>query len=151
MELTDTAIRTIGAVVCFIVFVAYFKRNIAAMLARATKIEFKLFGILIEAPAQEFLLMFERMYSKLLQESHVEFYRKVVRKKESPEVIEMIPDFNRQSEDWLESDRGKEVLGMLRALRGLGFIEPKEGGKWQSDKHIVITEFGSEMYRYMKN
>lgn len=150
MELSNAAIYTLGSITCFIVFVIVFKRRINALLSRATKMELKLTGIAIEAPIQEFQRMYETMYSKLLKKSHIELYCNVMETKGTPTVIEMIPDFDRQSEEWVKSEHGKEKLGMLRALRGLGFVEPKEGGKWKPEKHIVVTEFGREMYSHMK-
>ena len=62
----------------------------------------------------------------------------------------MIPGFNRESEAWVNSKEGKEAIGMLRALRGLGFIEPEDGGKWLSNSNIIITEFGKEFKDYLK-
>ena len=34
------------------------------------------------------------------------------------------------------------MLGQLRALRGVYFLRPVEGGTWQASKHIEVTTLG---------
>lgn len=69
---------------------------------------------------------------------------------EAPHVGDTIPNFDRAKKEWAESNEGKEMLGMLRALKGIGFIEPLNGGQWQKDSKIVITEIGKEFKKYLK-
>ena len=103
----------------------------------------------IEAPGQEFADTFGQMWKKLLKDEDVDFYRRL-NVETPPMVKDKFPDFDRKSEEWIKSERGKQVLGRLRALRGLGFIEPKDRGTWKPDTHIVVTEFGKKMRMYMK-
>jgi len=78
------------------------------------------------------------------------FFFELFNYKTPPTVVEAIPGFDRESEEWVKSKKGKEDIGMLRALRGLGFIEPKQGGKWSSNSNILITELGHEFKKYLK-
>lgn len=149
MELTNTVIYFAIAAVCFIIFIFAFKKPLENMLFRADKVQIKFLGIFIEAPKQEFTRMFENMYTKLLKPEHIDFYRDIGKPADPPTVIEKFASFER-TEAYEKSDQGKQALGTLRALRGLGFIEPQKGGPWQADSHIVITDFGREMLKHMK-
>jgi hypothetical protein len=146
MQVSDGVIIAIAPLVFFIVVIVLLRQQIK----KARKISISVKGLLIEGPGQDFANLYEKMYTKLLKEDHIKFYRTLLDFGRPPTVKEIIPDFNRESSDWRESARGREVIGMLRALRGLGFIEPKEGGEWKSDTHVMITEFGKEMHNYIK-
>ena len=145
MHLSDSVIITLIATVFFIFVLVLFKNKIR----QASRVRIGLREIIIEAPGQEFANLYERMYSKLLKESHIKFYKDLMKKNSLPTVIEMIPGFNRELKEWYSSDKGKHAIGMLRALRGLGFIEPEGGGEWQKETKIRITEFGKEMKKFM--
>ncbi|MCI5211345.1 MAG: hypothetical protein D3910_21750 [Candidatus Electrothrix sp. ATG2] len=85
-----------------------------------------------------------------LKPNHIIFFCNLFKYKGEPIVIDAIPSFNCESNEWCQSKEGKEVIGMLRALRGLGLIQPREGGKWENKKHIEITKFGTEFKGYIK-
>jgi len=146
MELTENVIIAILAFVFFISIALIFRKTIQS----AKKVKISLTGIEFEASGDEFALLFEKTYSYLLKKSHIEFFCKLFKYKNMPTVIEVLPGFNRDSEEWVNSDEGKQAIGMLRALRGLGLIEPAGGGKWKSDTQIVITEFGKEFKSHIK-
>ena len=146
MQLSDEVIISILAFLFLIVIALLFRKTIN----RAKKVKISLTGIEFEASGDEFARLFEKTYSYLLKREHIEFFIRLFEYENPPEVHKVIPGFSRDSEEWVKSDVGKKAIGMLRALRGLGFIEPKGGGEWRSDSHILLTGFGKEFKKHLK-
>jgi len=85
-----------------------------------------------------------------LGEHERKLFREVSKMDRQPTVKELLPEFNREKE-WMASELGKKQMGSLRAVRGLGLIEPIGGGKWQPDSKIEVTKFGKALKNYLKN
>jgi hypothetical protein len=81
------------------------------------------------------------VYSKLLHPSHKEYFQAILNGETKLRVRELIEGFDRKNE---------EHIGALRALRGLGLIEPKSGGPWKADSIIEVTKFGRVFVDYLK-
>ncbi|MDH3649091.1 MAG: hypothetical protein OEQ53_05370 [Saprospiraceae bacterium] len=146
MQLSDSVIISVLTFLFFIIIALIFKNTIK----KAKKVKISLTGIEFEASGDEFARLFEKTYSYLLKREHIEFFRELFEYESPPIVNKVIPGFNRDSEEWNKSKEGKKAIGMLRALRGLGFIEPKGGGRWKSGSTIVLTEFGKEFNKHLK-
>jgi hypothetical protein len=78
--------------------------------------------------------------SHLTKEEKVLFL-KVIRAPKTLMVEDLFPGFKR------DTDQHK----MLRALRGVYFIRPVEGGTWRSEKHIELTNLGRLVARHKKD
>ncbi len=146
MPLSDNVIIAILTFLFLIIMALIFRNKINS----AKKVKISLTGIEFEASVDEFAQLFEKTYSHLLKRAHLEFFSELFDYDNPPTVIRVIPGFDRESKEWGKSEKGKKSIGMLRALRGLGFIEPKDGGKWKSDSVIVLTEFGKEFKKHLK-
>lgn len=144
--MSDNVIITILTFLFLITISLIFRKAIN----KAKKVKISLKGIEFEASGDEFAKLFEKNYSYLLKRTHINFFFELFNGKKFPMVVEVIPGFDRESEEWVNSKEGREAIGMLRALRGLGFIKPKGGGKWLSNSNILITEFGKEFENYLK-
>ena len=146
MPLSDNVIIAVLTFLFFLITALLFRKKIN----RAQKVKISLTGIEFEASGDEFAQLFEKTYSHLLKRTHLEFFSGLFAYDNPPTVIKVIPGFDRESKEWGKSEEGKKAIGMLRALRGLGFIEPKNGGEWKSDSNIVLTEFGKEFKKHLK-
>ena len=147
MESYENVIIAILTFIFFIVMALIFKKPIT----NAKRVKISLTGIEFEASGDEFAQLFEKTYSNVLKKEHIEFFCNLFSFQHTPIVKEVLPDFDRASDDWKKSDKGKQTIGMLRALRGLGLIKPNGGGKWKSDTQIVITEFGKEFKNHIND
>ncbi|MEJ2307857.1 MAG: hypothetical protein P8Z78_00910 [Gammaproteobacteria bacterium] len=84
---------------------------------------------------------FYLVFNKLLHPNQKEYFRIILNSETKLRVNELIVGFDRNN---------KEHIGALRALRGLGLIEPKGGGSWEGDSVIEVTKFGSVFVSYLK-
>ena len=84
---------------------------------------------------------FYLVFNKLLHPTHKEFFRTILNSEAKLRVNELIAEFDRNN---------KEHIGVLRALRGLGLIEPKGGGPWKEESIIEVTKFGKVFVNYLK-
>ena len=80
------------------------------------------------------------IYNRLLKKSHKEFFLELLKSDKEKKVIEVIPNFDHDN---------KEHIGKLRALRGLGMINPVGGGKWEADKYITKNGFGEKFSKFL--
>ncbi|HFQ81009.1 MAG TPA: hypothetical protein ENK33_06510 [Desulfobacterales bacterium] len=80
-------------------------------------------------------------YNRLMRPWHKELFDKILNSETKLYVNELIPGFDRNNE---------EHIGALRALRGLGLIEPKYGGSWDSKSIIEVTSFGQVFVKYLR-
>ncbi len=80
-------------------------------------------------------------YNRLLKPSHKKLFETILLSETKLYVDELIPGFDRNN---------KEHIGALRALRGLGLIEPKHGGSWQNKSVIEITSFGKIFVEHLR-
>jgi len=146
MPYSDNVVITALTVIFLLVIALIFRKPISS----AKKFKISLTGIEFEASGDEFVQLFKKTYLSVLKEGHIDFFCELGNTKTVPVIREVLPDFNRGSKEWLESDKGMKTIGMLRALRGLGLIKPKGGGKWESDSKIIITELGREFKSHIK-
>jgi len=80
-------------------------------------------------------------YNRLMRPWHKELFEKILVSETKLHVSELIPGFDRKDE---------EHIGALRALRGLGLIEPKYGGSWNGKSIIEVTSFGQVFVEYLQ-
>jgi len=103
----------------------------------------------------ELFLEFYSLFNQLLNDHQKQFFRDLLNKdlnrESQPTVKEMIPEFNRENPEWEKTDEGEVILGMLRALRGLGLISPVGTSDWQAHSKIEITRFGKALTEHLKN
>lgn len=129
-------------------FIIIFRKPISAIL-KEKKIRITLPGqasVQITAEDAEQTLSqvfteFYLVYSKLLHPRHKEYFHTILNAETRLHVSELIEGFDRKNE---------EHIGALRALRGLGLIEPKSGGSWKPDSIIEVTKFGRVFVDYLK-
>jgi len=81
------------------------------------------------------------IYNSLLRPADKEYFEKILNSETKLHVRELIEDFDREN---------KEHIGVLRALRGLGLIQPKDGGSWKSESVIEVTSFGKIFVEHLK-
>ena len=146
MPYSDNVIITALTFIFLIIIALIFRGPIS----KAKKFKISVTGLAFEASGDEFAQLFEKTYSSVLKKSHMKFFREIGRTSSPPIISEVLPGFDRDSKEWLESDQGTKTIGMLRALRGLGLIEPQGGGRWELDSKIIITELGKEFKSHIK-
>ena len=105
MELSENVIIAILTFIFFIVIAVIFKKPIT----NAKKVKISLTGIEFEASGDEFAHLFEKTYSNVLKKEHIEFFCNLFRFQHTPIVKEVLPDFDRDSDDWKKSDKGKQT------------------------------------------
>ena len=81
------------------------------------------------------------MYNRLMRPWHKELFESILASETKLRVNELISGFDRNNE---------EHIGALRALRGLGLIEPKYGGSWDGKSIIEVTSFGQVFVDYLR-
>jgi len=81
------------------------------------------------------------IYNKLLKPYMKLYFRCILKANRELYVKELIEGYD---------ENKKEHIGTLRALRGLGLIEPKGGGSWSPDSIIEVTSFGKVFVDYLK-
>ena len=142
-------IKVVAWPVFGLVVLSRFKDVIANVLGKSKQIVLKFAGVEINTTTEEasdalsgILGQIDEIVNDLLTPEEVQLFIKIHKHLGSPTVKDFFPDF----------DRTKSVneLKILRALRGVYFIRPTEGGTWQSDKHIEVTTFGNLVIRYRK-
>lgn len=79
-------------------------------------------------------------YNRLLKPWHKYLFDKILAAKKELKVGELIQGFDHEN---------KDHIGALRALRGLGLIEPRNGGSWSEKSVIEITSFGQIFVKYL--
>jgi len=98
---------------------------------------------------------FYSVYNQRLKDHEKQFFRDLLNRdlngEPQPTVKEMIPEFDRENDAWLNSDAGKQALGMLRAIRGLSLISPVGTRDWQALSKIEITEYGKALTTHLNN
>ncbi len=81
------------------------------------------------------------VYNRLLNTRHKKFFINLLHRADPSTVQEMIPDFDRNN---------RQHIGMLRGLRGLGMIEPEQGGTWKKETVILVTDFGRKFGTFLE-
>jgi hypothetical protein len=80
-------------------------------------------------------------YRRLLRPWHKELFDRILASKTELQVNVLIPGFDTDND---------EHIGALRALRGLGLIEPRYGGSWTPESLVEVTTFGKIYVKYLK-
>ncbi len=80
------------------------------------------------------------IYHKSLRPDHRAYFHKILNTDTKLHVSELIEGFDRDN---------KDHIGALRALRGIGLIEPQGGGSWAADSVINVTSFGKVFVDYL--
>ncbi len=76
-----------------------------------------------------------------LSSEEKELFLRILTSVNPPKVGDIWPDFT----------RGSNEHKMLQNLRGVYFIRPVKGGKWEKDKYIQITQLGRIVERYKQD
>ena len=71
---------------------------------------------------------------------HKKYFQEILNSETKLHVEELISNFDRDN---------KDHIGALRALRGLGLIEPQGGGGWSNKSIIEVTAFGKVFVEYL--
>ncbi|MBW2149762.1 MAG: hypothetical protein JRI22_22445 [Deltaproteobacteria bacterium] len=80
-------------------------------------------------------------YKNIIKPWQKELFEKILKSETKLRVRELMPNFNRNDD---------KHIGALRALRGLGLIEPQYGGSWEAESVIEITSFGKIFVDHLK-
>lgn len=122
-----------------------FKSIIIDWLRRGKKIVLKVAGAEVEFTASEaadaltdVFNEFDVILNSHLTDQEKRLFLKINAASRAPLVKDILPSFKRNSSDHKQ----------LRALRGAYFIRPIEGGRWQEDNHIEITNLGKLVARH---
>lgn len=125
-----------------------FKYLIDNVVHRSNEVSVKAFGTefkLTRTEATETLSAIfneiESAFKKRLTADEKMLFLKILDFPKPPSVEDVLPDFKRE----------EQQLKMLRALRGVGFINPVEGKEWTSEKHIEVTNLGKIIARYKRD
>lgn len=97
--MSDNLIIVIVGFVFLLIVTVLFKDKIN----KAQKVKFGLTGFEFEASKEEFESLFQQTYNNLLKRQHVVFFCELFVYKNPPELSEVIPGFNRKSEEWRNS------------------------------------------------
>jgi hypothetical protein len=122
-----------------------FRGSLRQAISRSRETVIKMAGAEIRLTASEAVDAVSDIFSEVdailrdhltTQEKHL--FSKIVRASRALAVEDLFPGFQRDPEQ----------LKMLRALRGVYFIRPVEGGRWQPGKHVEVTSFGRLVARH---
>jgi hypothetical protein len=81
------------------------------------------------------------VFRHMLKDEQIRFFLSLANTDKQKRVFDVFPNFTRED---------KVSMGTLRALRGLGLIEPVNGGKWEGEKLIYVTPFGERKTSSLK-
>lgn len=116
-----------------------FRDIIAGAVGRSKELILKIAGAEIKLTGAEAADALSDLFAELdtVLDSHLTaeeraFFLRVLSLPRVPTVSELLPDFQRNTPEHK----------MLRALRGVYFIRPSEGGPWQANKHVQVTTLG---------
>jgi hypothetical protein len=146
MEIKDIAaiLTSVAWPITLLVVVFYFRgplRSLVTRVADSLKVKamkFKIFGIEIELAPEEAKEVIDEMLQEIveamneLSSEEIDLFRTVHRAEGRLAVRDLFPNFN----------RGDELHTQLRRLRDRKLVRPIEGGRWQAEKHPVVTRFG---------
>lgn len=93
-----------------------------------------------EATLNELFTEFYINYNTLVKTEQKKIFTDIVALERVVRVKELIPSFDRDNINH---------KGTLRALRGLGLIEPAGGGSWDPESIVLVTKFGRIFTKYL--
>ena len=103
-------------------------------------ISFSISSDVAEKTLTQLFIEFYLTYNRLLKPWHKALFNKILAAKKELKVGELIEGFDHSN---------KDHIGALRALRGLGLIEPRNGGSWSTQSVIEISSFGQIFVKYL--
>lgn len=127
-----------------LVIVLYFRGPIRLLVTRAAdslkvkSTKFKFFGIEVELTPEETKDALDEMLQEVVQamsefsKDEIDLFTTIHRNEGRLTVFGLDPNFK----------RGDEFHNKLRKLRRCNLVRPVEGGKWEPEKHPVVTRFG---------
>jgi len=116
-------------------------RSLLNQLANSLKIKvlkFKLFGAEAELSVEEAQGVLDEMLQEIVDamnevtEAESKLFKDIAASEGDRTVLDFLPHFERENIHHVK----------LKTLRDRQLIRPVEGGKWQKDKHPVVTRFG---------
>lgn len=137
-----------GTLVALVVILLAFKRQFGDLMARASKVSihlgrsvsFEVDGATVQDAFRDLFTEMDTVVRTLLTVDERSLFLKIVDGNKDVSVQEVMGGFNREP----------DKLKRLRALRGVSFIRPKEGGNWQADKTIQVTTLGRLVGTHMR-
>lgn len=145
-------VKAIAWPVFGIVIVRQFKGAIVNALDRSKAITLKFAGAEIKVSGEEaagvLSGILDKILTELLTRDEKRLLLRVLAYPAPPRVDIIFPDFVRVEKHEKSRDEDIAILKMLRALRGVAFIQPQEGGQWEPWKHIEVTDSGRLVGRY---
>jgi hypothetical protein len=139
-DISKYLIGVAAGLIIFLTSVFVFRKELSTFLLRLSKliitgpagVKIEMSGDTAAHIATDLLNEIDTLITKHLKPEEVQLFLNLLAMPPLPSVSQVFPNFQ----------RGSREHSMLRALRGVYFIRPKEGSVWEREKHIEITTLG---------
>jgi hypothetical protein len=131
-----------------VLLVSLFKLDIRNIIQQLTTVSISIGGVDITLNMKDIKITAQKLLAAMehtLKQDERDCFSKIVkgvREKNKLSVVDIFVNFERDKDNKPMNKETADAIPALRALRGFGLIRPKNGGTWQTDSLIEITEFG---------